>query len=39
MFNRGYNQYAPSIADTMSVFSGKSIRGSVYGDEPKPKPA
>ena len=26
--------YAPSVADTMSVFSGPSIRGSIHGDEP-----
>ena len=30
------NRYAPSIADTMSVFSGPSVRGSVYGDNKPP---
>lgn len=28
------NYYAPSVADTMSVVSLPSVRGSVYGDAP-----
>lgn len=30
------NRYAPSVADTMSVFSGPSVRGSVYGENNPP---
>jgi hypothetical protein len=28
------NYYAPSVADTMSVVSLPSVKGSVYGDAP-----
>ena len=31
-----YRNYAPSVADTMSVWSGPSVHGSIYGNE-KPK--
>ena len=32
-----YRNYAPSVADTMSVRSVASVKGSVYGDYDKPK--
>ena len=33
-----YRNYAPSVADTMSVWSGASLRGSVYGAGPPEAP-
>lgn len=29
---QGYRKYVPSVADTMSVWSGPSVKGSIYGD-------